>query len=231
MTFKCKYCGEKFCSEHRLPENHDCEKLEEKIEEKKEETGKWFQEKKVRKEIKPERQKKPSVAKDAVRSIISNATAAIILVTVVTYLLQSVAGFSQLMLLDPAVNELLRRPWSIVTVMLVHGSPFHIFANMVTFFFFGSALERVTGARELLKFYLISGIVASLGYILFRNLLFLVYGQSLGGFPTLGAAVGASGAVVATFAAVAMIYPEAEVLLYFFIPMKIKTALYLFGGI
>lgn len=29
MPFTCKFCGEKFCSSHRLPENHDCGGLEE----------------------------------------------------------------------------------------------------------------------------------------------------------------------------------------------------------
>ena len=24
MPFKCKFCGELFCGEHRLPENHGC---------------------------------------------------------------------------------------------------------------------------------------------------------------------------------------------------------------
>ncbi len=28
LPFKCPYCGEYFCSEHRLPENHECAKLE-----------------------------------------------------------------------------------------------------------------------------------------------------------------------------------------------------------
>jgi len=27
MPFRCKYCEKLFCSEHRLPENHDCETL------------------------------------------------------------------------------------------------------------------------------------------------------------------------------------------------------------
>ena len=50
------------------------------------------------------------------------------------------------------------------------------------------------------------------------------------GSGVLGPAVGASGAVIALFGVVAMLYPEAEVLLYFIFPMKIKTALYAFGG-
>ncbi|NWG10626.1 hypothetical protein HXY33_02580 [Candidatus Bathyarchaeota archaeon] len=29
LPFKCLYCGEYFCSEHRLPENHNCPRMEE----------------------------------------------------------------------------------------------------------------------------------------------------------------------------------------------------------
>lgn len=29
LPFTCKFCGEKFCSDHRLPENHQCPGLEE----------------------------------------------------------------------------------------------------------------------------------------------------------------------------------------------------------
>ncbi|MHA1380678.1 MAG: AN1-type zinc finger domain-containing protein [Candidatus Helarchaeota archaeon] len=28
MPFTCKYCGKQYCSEHRLPENHNCERME-----------------------------------------------------------------------------------------------------------------------------------------------------------------------------------------------------------
>ncbi|MHA1230993.1 MAG: AN1-type zinc finger domain-containing protein [Candidatus Helarchaeota archaeon] len=31
MPFKCKYCGKMFCSKHRLPENHNCDKINEPI--------------------------------------------------------------------------------------------------------------------------------------------------------------------------------------------------------
>ena len=27
LPFRCKYCGKSFCTQHRLPENHNCEKL------------------------------------------------------------------------------------------------------------------------------------------------------------------------------------------------------------
>jgi Zn-dependent protease len=28
LPFRCPYCGDQFCSEHRLPENHDCPRME-----------------------------------------------------------------------------------------------------------------------------------------------------------------------------------------------------------
>lgn len=231
MAFTCRYCGEKFCSEHRLPENHDCEKLEEGVKVEREKSDKWFQEKETKDELRPRKVRRQSVLRDAVSALTGSVTLSIILVTVLAYMLQGYPGFTDLMRLDPTVSQLLQQPWSLLTVMLVHGGAFHIFANMITFYFFGTPLERLIGGRKLLAFYIGSGLAASIGYVVFRNLLFLVYGTSLGGLPTLHPAVGASGAVVAVFAAVAMLYPRAEVLLFFVIPMQIKTALYAFAAI
>lgn len=252
MSFTCRYCGKKFCSEHRLPENHDCEGLEEAIEKEKEETDRWFREKdKDVKKPAPSQVRQPSLIGDMKNSLQSNMTLTIILVTVFSFMLQLISPFySDLISLSPAlttaqvasVNQafgqqilsgtLLSKPWTIVTIMLAHDthSILHIFANMVTFYFFGTPLERNIGGKKLLKFYVGAGIVASLAFVAFRNLLYFAWGPSAGGMPTMMSAVGASGAVIACFAAVAMLYPEAEVLLYFIIPMKIKTALYAFAG-
>lgn len=230
MSFTCKYCGKKFCSEHRLPENHNCDSMDEKIEEQKEGSDKWFEEKEVRN--RPEPPKKPSLFQDVLRTFRSNMTLTIIATTVLFFILQGFSGVTQFLLLDPAVASILTSPWTLLTVMLVHAGPFHIFANMVTFYFFGTPFEKMVGSRKLLEFYILSGLAASIGYILFHNMLYILHGATYGGgMPTLGPAVGASGAVVAVFGAVAMLYPDAEVLLYFFIPMKVKTALSLFAGL
>ncbi len=232
MSFTCRYCGKKFCSSHRLPENHDCEKMEEEVERQREETDRWFQEKDVRDDLKPNEPRKPSALEDMAKTLTGSATLGIITITVLAFLVQGYSsGFTDLMLLNPSLDAILSRPWTLVTVMIVHAGFFHIFANMVTFYFFGTPLERIVGRRDLLVFYIGSGVLASIGYVVFRNILLQFYGSTLGGVPTLGVAVGASGAVVAVFAAIAVLYPEAEVLLYFFIPMKIRTALYLFAGV
>lgn len=251
MTFTCRYCNDKFCSEHRLPENHDCEGLEEGVEKEKEETQKWFEEKKLKQETTHGRPKKQrsSLLNDIISAFTSNATYSIIAVTVASFALQFIPGYSQLLQLSPALTQsavnavnsaagqtmlnstLIEQPWTIFTVMILHSGLFHLFANMVTFYFFGSVVERSIGAAQTLKIYVISGLAASLGFIAFRNILYYMYGPAIGGIPTLSPAVGASGAVVAFLGIVAMLYPEAEVLLYFFIPMKIKTAVMAFGGL
>lgn len=248
MTFTCRYCSKKFCAEHRLPENHDCQGLEEKVEEEKEESKeKWFEEKESKDEQETRtvtastRTSSPGLGENILNTLKSNYTLAIISVTVLSFFLQYlVPGFANLLVLDPEINSVLFRPWTLVTVMLLHGGLFHLLANMITFYFFGTPVEKAVGSRELLKLYVGAGIVASLAFVAFRNLLYYIYGPEIaaktllglqfGSMPTLGIAVGASGAVVAFVGAVAMLYPQAEVLLYFVIPMKIKTAVYAFGG-
>ncbi|MFB6115304.1 MAG: rhomboid family intramembrane serine protease, partial [Candidatus Nanohalobium sp.] len=244
----CRYCSEKFCAEHRLPENHDCEGLDEKVEEEKKESKKeWFEEKESKEEQEQrsvkasKRRSSPSISNSIVQALKSNYTLAIISFTVLTFIMQyTVPGFWQLLILDPSAKAVLFRPWTLVTVMLLHGGPFHLMANMITFYFFGTPVEKLAGSKELLKLYIGGGVVASISYVAFRNVLHVLYGAQIApktlfgiqmaGMPTLGAAVGASGAVVAFVGAVAMLYPEAEVLLYFVIPMRIKTAVYAFGG-
>lgn len=268
MTFTCRYCGDKFCSEHRLPENHDCEGLDEKVEEEKEEAEKqWFQEKESKDEQEErtvtasKRPKRQGFLRSMWNTLRSNLTLSIIVLTSLFYIVhQAYPPLKDFLTLSPALTQsaveatnqalqqysqstgqnfelpfidksVITAPWTLFTVMLVHGSFFHILANMVTFYFFGTAVERIASKKEMLKLYLLGGLGASVSYILFRNLLVLIHQTYLlPGLIPLSPAVGASGAVVAFVGAVAMLYPQAEVLLYFVIPMKIKTAVYAFGG-
>ena len=253
MTFTCRYCGEKFCSEHRLPENHNCEDIEDVEKKSGSSNNQWFQNKEPKKETirgTPKTPKKPSLSRDIFETLKNSVTLSIIALTIVTFILQfTVEGFYNMASLSPALSQsaveavnqsigaeileatVWERPWTLITLIFIHAGMFHIFANMITFYFFGSVLEKKISKREMLAFYFGSGILASIGFIGFRNIMYMLHGPIVDGAVTLGPAVGASGAVIAVFAAVAMIYPDAEVLLYFFIPMKIRTALYLLAGI
>ena len=263
MSFTCHYCGEKYCSKHRLPENHDCDGLEsgKKEEysastEETQEQQKWFDEKfKNKKEKKQQKEfQKPSIFNETKRILKNNISLIIIGVTVLSFIAhQASPAFKQFLQLSPAITEpaltvtntaaqelgyqgelltktLAESPWTILTVILVHGSTFHLLANMITFYFFGTAVEKTIGGLKMLKIYLLAGIASSIGYIAFRNLLFLIHGP-IGGTVSLSPAVGASGAVIAMFSLVAMLYPDSEVLLYFIIPMKIRTAFQFFAGL
>ncbi|MBC3846909.1 rhomboid family intramembrane serine protease [Winogradskyella echinorum] len=59
-------------------------------------------------------------------------------------------------------NEGLFRPWQIVTHMFMHGGPAHILFNMIGLWMFGSAVEKIFGAKKFLIFYLLSGLGAAI---------------------------------------------------------------------
>jgi membrane associated rhomboid family serine protease len=264
MSFTCRYCGEKFCSEHRLPENHDCEGLESGKKKEFSDSGtekqdqKWFDDKFSDKKGKRSREKqfeKPGFLNESKRILKSNITLLIIGITGLSFMLhEAFPAFKNFLQLSPALTDaavqatnqavqeaipgaedildktLAESPWTLFTIMLVHANLFHFLANMITFYFFGTAVEKTAGGLEMLKMYLVAGLSASIVYVVFRNILYQVHGP-VTGYISLAPAVGASGAVIAMFAVVAMLYPEAEVLVYFIFPMKIKTAFRAFAGL
>ncbi|MFB6144137.1 MAG: rhomboid family intramembrane serine protease [Candidatus Nanohaloarchaea archaeon] len=228
LTFTCNYCGDTFCAEHQLPENHDCSNIDEA----KSPVSKNSSGSRRNRETPERRYRRPSLGEELKSALVQNYTVGIILFTVAVFSVQAFLGesptsnvFYQLFVLQPGLGEVLAQPWTLITVMFLHGGTFHLFANMITLYFFGTPVERITGGKEFLKFYFSAGLFASLGYVAFRNLLAISQGSGV-----LEPAVGASGAVVAMFAAVSVLYPEAEILLYFVIPMKIRTGLYLFAA-
>ncbi len=44
LPFKCKFCGEVFCSDHRLPESHECLGLKEYKKTRSKDIDKWIYE-------------------------------------------------------------------------------------------------------------------------------------------------------------------------------------------
>ena len=255
MSFTCHYCGKKFCSEHRLPENHDCDGLDSG---KKEEylgtdevqsnkaskqngeasqKQKWFDEKfeknDVKKEVRRNKTKRRGLGTDIIDTFKNSYTLSIIAVTSMAFLLQYVAPTSLInsLVLSPELTNVFTRPWTLLSVMFLHGGLFHLMANMITFYFFGRLVENAVGSLKLLKFYIGAGITASIAYVVVSNIYMFLHGSVFSsGIATLTPAVGASGAVVAFVGAAAVMYPDAEVLLYFVFPMKIWTAVRAFGA-
>jgi membrane associated rhomboid family serine protease len=111
--------------------------------------------------------------------------------------------------------------WQLVTYMFLHGNFAHIFFNMYALLIFGIPIEQEWGSRRFLFYYFFTGIGAGLTiYVI--NLVFPGQGYFT---PT----IGASGAVFGLLLAFGVLYPDAELLLFFFIPIKAKYLVLLYG--
>ncbi|WNY26003.1 rhomboid family intramembrane serine protease [Methanolapillus millepedarum] len=116
--------------------------------------------------------------------------------------------------LQPNLPFITSYPWSLVTHMFLHApvNITHILFNMMTLFFFGTYLEKVIGKKAFIATYLVSGIVAAIGFVAV---------EILTSGPSTVPLVGASGAIMGVLAAIAIINPNLQVYIYF-IPAKIK---------
>ena len=113
-------------------------------------------------------------------------------------------------------------PYQLVSHMFAHANFFHILFNMYALWIFGAVLERQWGLKKFLLFYFLCGFAAAVAQM------FLV---------PVGAAIGASGAVMGLLAAFAYTYPNVQFFIFplpFPIKAKYLAAIYaaidLFGG-
>ncbi|WP_406662277.1 rhomboid family intramembrane serine protease [Methanolobus sp. ZRKC3] len=227
IPFKCRFCGKTFCSDHRLPEQHACEGLENyKQNNSQYSSGNRNYNNAGADDILKSMLKDSAkhAAKSAahgigykIRNSIKNSPSMAILYTCIFIFIISRFNPNFMILkfaLFPPISNILTHPWTIITHMFLHASFGHLFFNMLVLFFFGPELERRAGKKIFLDVYFAAGIVAAIGYSL----------TSSSGFPV----VGASGAIMGIFAALAIIAPDIRVYVYF-IPMKIIHALILFA--
>lgn len=96
-----------------------------------------------------------------------------------------------------------RTIWSLLTSMFLHGSFFHLFANMFSLFFIGSFLERIVGRKRFFWLYILSGILGGLFYV--------GAGLIFGGMNV--PAVGASGAIFGILGVLAVLVPRSKIYL------------------
>ncbi len=106
--------------------------------------------------------------------------------------------------------------WTFLTSMFMHAGFFHLFVNMFSLFFIGGLVQRILGQRRFLYFYLISGLFASLFFVLSS----LIFSSDLNTY-----AVGASGALFGLVGFLMIITPNLPVFIMFIpIPIKMKYA-------
>ncbi len=113
-------------------------------------------------------------------------------------------------------DELLSRPWTLVTYMFTHFSFLHILFNMLILYWFGRIFMQYLTGRQLLTTYLIGGLAGAFLYLIFMN-----------GFPGLRiplgtSMLGASAAIMAIVIAISAYAPDYTLNLLFIGPVKLK---------
>ena len=107
---------------------------------------------------------------------------------------------------------------SVIVSMFLHGGLIHLIGNMWSLFLFGNNVEDAYGRLGYLIFYLVSGVVATFGFVLLNP-------------GTTVPLVGASGAIAGVMGAYLVLFPHARVVsvfpLLFFIPFTISAGWFL----
>jgi membrane associated rhomboid family serine protease len=112
--------------------------------------------------------------------------------------------------------------WQLVTFQFLHGSFWHLFGNLLGLFFFGRFVESIMGTRRFLVAYFFAGIIGGI----LQGILMLTFPMHYG-LLLFGASAGISG----LFAIFAMVERQTEVYVYFILPVRALTLLYVFVAI
>lgn len=130
---------------------------------------------------------------------------------------QILSPLTRWLALPANTNQLITRPWTIVSYMFLHEGFMHLFFNMLVLYFGGRIFLQYLSSRKLLSTYIIGGLSGGLFYVLAFNL-FPVF-QNVSG---MSVALGASASVLAILVAVAVYVPEYRVNLILIGPVKLK---------
>jgi membrane associated rhomboid family serine protease len=103
--------------------------------------------------------------------------------------------------------------WQYLTFQFLHVGPWHFIFNMLALFIFGRPVEERIGGRRLLLVYLACGVVGGV----FQTLLGVIFPDTYG-----VQVAGASAGVFGLLAVLAALEPDGEILIFFFLPSKMK---------
>ncbi|WP_049971111.1 rhomboid family intramembrane serine protease [Haladaptatus cibarius] len=227
MPYKCRMCGNTFCGDHRLPENHSCPGLNE-----------WNDPKGVF-----DSGFDDSVNQQGRNSSFGintgtggplayfrgNMTFVFLGLMWLTFIFQY--GIAPL-LLGISTNSLewfnlftlnTANPfyvWTWVTSVFAHGGFGHIAINSIVLYFFGPLVERRIGSKKFTVMFLVTGALAGLAQVWATIL------TDPGAFvPVLGA----SGAIAAIMGVMTVLNPNLRIYIYFILPMPLWIATLLFA--
>jgi membrane associated rhomboid family serine protease len=229
MPYRCHHCGGTYCSEHRLPEAHDCPGLDN-----------WGDPDGVFDSGFDESVDDRGGSGGGIGDRLSvdtgpgsflgyfrgNATYTMLGLMWITFLLEHIVAlfgipiggstWSAIFTLQPQHPEYV---WTWVTSVFSHApvSLGHIALNSIIIFFFGRIVEDYIGSKKFAILFVATGALAGLGQIGLSHLLVLLDYQSVLGPGVLGA----SGAGLAIMGVLTVLNPSLRVYLYFLIPVPI----------
>jgi len=170
----------------------------------------------------------------------------LIIINIAMFILQIVLGIFFQVRVDEylglsALDVVRGWVWQLLTYAFLHSTEdvWHIVFNMLFLYMFGREVEDVLGRRRFLIFYLTAAVFAGLVFVGFYFLRAAVLSSpvfadspQLDVFRSVGIpCVGASGAVMAVMMLFALYFPNRMVLMFFFIPMRIRTAVFVIVAI
>lgn len=120
--------------------------------------------------------------------------------------------------------------YQLFTYMFVQVDVLSLFFTLLSLYFIGTMLEQQWGAKRFLNFYIFSGVIAGI----FLSIIYMFFAYKLSGnfimsqdemvrldfYPQIQ--FGSRWVMFSIWTAMALIYPNLEVLLYFIIPLKMK---------
>ena len=112
--------------------------------------------------------------------------------------------------------EVWGHPWQLITSAFTHQGLYHIFANMFTLYFFGTAVMQLLGTRRFWLVYLVGGVMGSMFFVALAPLTGTQHVM----------AIGASGAVFALGGVLAVLRPQMRVMVF-----PIQAPLPLWGAV
>ena len=138
--------------------------------------------------------------------------------SVIAYLAASTGVFWEVMQwisVPSELNELITKPWTVLTYMFVHEDFFHILFNMLFLYWFGQLVIEYLGSKRFVNTYVLGGLAGAAFFLIFYNILPPFQGRE-------GFLYGASAGVSAIVLAAATLAPNHSFFLLFLGPVKIK---------
>ena len=143
------------------------------------------------------------------------------------------------------------KPHQFITYIFMHGGVSHILFNMLGVYIFGQVLEQVWGPKRYLIFYILTGLGAALAQYIIMHFeiteVLDIFNQHINSrnldtsqraefinqkyeYLNKHVIIGASGSLFGLLGGFGMLFPNRELYLYFFIPIKAKWLVILYGG-